>query len=592
MSMRPYLRSLVFICVLFSIFFSACRNEPKLPNNPWDKSVKVRLSGDPESLGYLYVTDRKALEIVRQLFLPLADFDPATERLTPLLAKSLPAITEITEGDNAGLVSYAFEIRPEATWADGSPVTGKDFLFTLKAIFNPHKRSIYASQFRRIKSVDIDETNPKKFTIYSEPYMMAAPSYSNFSLLPAYLYDSEGVMEQYTLADLMDKEKLLDREDLKALGEAMNSPAYLRSPEKLQGSGPYKLEDWITGQQISIVKRDNWWGDELGKTERLLKAVPERVIYKMIPDMNAAVSLMKNGELDVIGLMDWTTFLDAQKDEAFSEKVNFYTPDLYAIRAININTTKELLLDKKVRRAIAHLFDFDEINKTIWYGKSKPTVGPVYPTKPAYNQDLKRITFDIAKAKTLMEEAGWADTNGNGIMDKTVNGELTEFEIELSYAAGNDDYAKAAGIFSDAAKEAGLNINPKSYESSTYFDVLRGKKFDLAFSGFGDYPFNFDPANKWHTRGGINYASFGTAESDALIIELRKTIDVKKQDELSKQLQAMIYEEQPVIFLAIDTDRMMVTKKFGEITAYGLSPGYNVNEFNGNTVVAVSSSNN
>jgi len=508
----------------------------------------VRIGGDPESLGYLYVTDDKSLQIIRQIFLPFTDFDPETYEMKPVLAKAMPVITEITTGQYAGLVSSAYEIREEAVWADGSPVTGKDYLFTLKSVYNPIKPSIYASQFKRIKSVVVDETNPKKFTIYSEPYMAVREYYSNFAPLPAYLYDPEGVMEKYSLADLRDKEKLKDKEDLKALSDAFNSPKYLRLPNK--------------------------------------------VVFKMIPDLNAAVSLMKNGEIDIIAQMDWTTFLNQKKKEDFTNEFNFYTPDKYAYRMMNFNTTKEKLSDPKVRRAIAHLFNREEVLNTVYYGYPTAITGPIYPTKSAYNKDLKLLDFNVDKAKSLLKEAGWEDSDGNGIVDKLIDGELTDLNIELKFASSNSDYTSVATIFKSAALKGGVNINTNPMETSSFMTSIRSKDFDMTFSGNNDYPFNLDPANKWHTKGSINHASFGTAESDALIIELRKTIDVAKQDELIKELQAIIYENQPGIFICVDKDRVIAHKKFGQMAVNGLSPGFAVNEMDGNALVAVTSSNN
>jgi len=258
-------------------------------------------------------------------------------------------------------------------------------------------------------------------------------------------------MEKYSLADLRDKEKLKDKEDLKALSDAFNSPKYLRSPEMLKGSGPYDLAEWTSGQQIVLTKKASWWGEELSKKERLLKAVPNKVVFKMIPDLNAAVSLMKNGEIDIIAQMDWTTFLNQKKKEDFTNEFNFYTPDKYAYRMMNFNTTKEKLSDPKVRRAIAHLFNREEVLNTVYYGYPTAVTGPIYPTKSAYNKDLKLLDFNVDKAKTLLKEAGWEDTNGNGIVDKLIDGELTDLNIELKFASSNSDYTAVATIFKSAA---------------------------------------------------------------------------------------------------------------------------------------------
>lgn len=591
MNMNHYLRLLLCSSVLFALIFSACRNEPKLPVNDWDKTVSVRLPGDPKTMNFLEAYDAESKQVLFQIFLPVADFDPITYELTPVLIKAVPTITEITEGEDEGLVSYVYEIREEASWADGSPVTGNDYLFTIKAMYNPHKRSAYATQFDLVKKITIDPNNPKKFTIYSTPYMMGREGYSNINPLPAYLYDPKGILENYTWTDLRDKEALIENEDLKELAAAFSSTMYLRSPEILQGSGPYQLSEWTTGQQVVLTKRTNWWGESLAKDNKALSAYPEKIIYKIIPDANAAISLMTNGELDVFTKMNWTTFLNQKEKENFTANYNFYTPDLFGVRMMFFNTTKEKLADKKVRRAIAHLYPTEEITNTIFYGYPIPTHSPVNPSKAAYNKDLKLIDFNIEKAKILLKEAGWTDTNNNGIVDKEIDGERVELSIELAYAAANKDYAEVAVIFKNSAINAGIDLQTKVYESRAFGVRRNSRKYDIAFSGIGDFPFNVDPEDRWHSNGRLNHSSFGTTESDAIIKEIKSTIDINKQNELFKKLYTIIYEEQPCLFIGVAKDRIIASKKFGNIEATGLSPGFKVNQLNGNAVTITSSSN-
>jgi len=590
--MRQYLRLLLCSSVLFALIFSACRNEPQLPVNDWDKTVSVRLPGDPKSLYILEATDGSSTQILTQIFLPLADFDPVTYELTPILIKEVPTITKITEGENKGLVSYAYEIREEATWSDGSPVTGKDYLFTIKAMHNPHKRSIYASQLRPVKKIIVDENNPKKFTIYSTPYMMGREGYSNMSILPEYLYDPKGILANYSWTDLRENKALIEKEDLKELATAFSSPEYLQSPKIIQGSGPYQLAEWTTGQQLVLTKRANWWGESLAKDNKSLSAFPEKIIYKIIPDANAAMSLMTNGELDIFAKMNWTTFLNQKEKADFTAKYNFFTPELFGVRMMYINTATDKLADKKVRRAIAHLYPREEIANTVFYGYPTPVHSPSNPNLGAYNKDLKLIDFNVDKAKQLLTEAGWTDSNNNGIVDKLIDGEIVELAFELAYAAANKDYGDVVTIFKNAAIKAGVDLQTKVYESRAFIGHVKSKKYELAFLSSSGYPFNIDPESKWHSNGRGNYSGFGTAEADALIKEIKETLDVNKQNELFKKLYAIMYDEQPCLFIAVDKDRIIASKKFGKIDAMGLSPGFKVNQLNGNAVIPVTTSNN
>ncbi len=582
MNLSNYLSSILVFC----LFFTACRNAPDLPNDkPWDKTVKVRLPSDPKILHVLDASDSESTQVLHQIFLPLADFNPVTYELMPVLIKALPKITKITEGENAGLVAYEYEIREEVTWANGSPITGKDYLFTVKAMFNPHKRSFYTSQFKDIVKIQIDAANPKRFTLFSLPYMMGLRAYTNTNPLPAYLYDPKGILANYTLNDLMDNERLLDKVDLKELGEAMYSLEFIRSPEILQGSGAYQLEEWITGQQLVLKKITNWWGDKVKNGNRMLKAVPEKIIYKIIPEENAAISLMANEELDIITSVNWTTFLDQKKKIQFTDKYNFYNPDIFGIRMMYFNTLTEKLSDKKVRRAIAHLMNRQEIFNTVFYGYPVPVDQPTIPAAPAYNKELPFIDFNVVKAKQLLKEAGWEDTNNDGVVDKVINGERINLEIDVSYSTSNADNTAVVDIFKSNALEAGVKLRPQALAGKVLLTKIKSRDFDITYVSSSGYPFNLDPESKWSSRSPKNYSGFGTAESDQLIQEIKTTIDVEKQNELFKKLYAIIYEEQPCLFIGVDKDRIIVNKKFGDITAHGFTPGFLPHEFDGNARV-------
>ena len=535
MNLSNYLLSFILVVCLL---FTACRDAPDLTDKTWDKTVKVRLSSDPKILHFLDASDNGSVQILHQIFLPLADFDPITYELIPVLIKALPKITKFTEGENAGLVAYEYEIREEATWADGSPVTGKDYLFTVKAMFNPHKRSQYTSQFKDIKKIEIDGANPKRFTLFSLPYMTGLRTYTNINPLPAYLYDSKGILTNYDLNDLMDQERLLDKADLKELGEAMYSLEFIRSPEILQGSGAYQLEEWITGQKLVLKKRANWWGNKVENGNRMLKAVPEKIIYKIIPEENATISLMTNEELDVMVKVNWTAFLDQKKKPQFANKYNFYTPDFFGIRMMYFNTLTEKLEDKRVRRAIAHLMNRKEIFNTVFYGYPVPVDQPAIPAAPAYNKDLPAIDFNVAKAKKLLKEAGWEDTNKDGIVDKEINGERVDLEIDVSFSTGNADNIATVDIFKSNALEAGVKLNPQVLAGKVLLTKVKSRNFDITYVSSSGYPFNLDPESKWSSDGARNYSGFGTAESDQLIQEIKATIDVEKQNELFKKLYA------------------------------------------------------
>ena len=155
----PILLFLVFITA-----FSACKREPAVEFKRTDNTVIVGMPADADRLNPLLATTAYARTVYEQIYSYLIWQDPVSGEFLPQLAKSLPERKETADG----LVAYTFEIREEAKWDDGSPVTAGDFVFTLKAILNP---KVAAQRIRPyvsfIKKVETDGANPRQLTVYS-----------------------------------------------------------------------------------------------------------------------------------------------------------------------------------------------------------------------------------------------------------------------------------------------------------------------------------------------------------------------------------------------------------------------------------------
>ena len=579
--------SILFSSIIFLLLLSACRNEPKLPNVAQDTTVNIRIPSEPKGLNFLLNSDRHAITIMRQIALPLSDFNATTYEEEPILIKTLPVVEEITEGKDAGSMAYTFDLLEEATWDDGTPITAKDFIFTVKATFNPHYRSPYRGQFLLIKRIEVDPTSDKKFTVYSEKYVIGKESLSNFTLLPAHILDPENIYANYPLKELGDgknKEKYSEDEQLKQLAAILTSPKNMGQEGELSGSGPYKLKEWKTGESLILVKKENWWGDALSSKNPKLKAIPKKIVYKVIPDFNAAVSLMRNGEIDLISNTEVREVAKLKKDDFFKKNFNFYDPRMYTHSFIMLNTLDPKLSDKKVRRALAHLMDLKEVSDAVYMGEDNVVTTPVHPSKSYYHKGLTPIAYDVAKAKTLLQEAGWSDTNNNGTVDKVINGELIELNLEYSYSGSSKNAGDIGQLFKEAAQPAGINIAVTPMEARPVQMGWVNKSFELSPLGSSWYPFYEDFEYRWNSQSRGNYFSFGNAESDQLIETINKTTDPKKLNDLYMRFQEIVYDEQPVIFFHTGVNHIMVNNKFGDITTSQLSPGYFVNELSLKTV--------
>lgn len=580
-----------FICLMGT----CCQTEPTDPNTknlPDDMSKEntayVRLRAEPDGLNPLFAVNAYARQVNYFIFQRLLDFNPNTLEMEPVLAKSRPVVKEILENEEFKGMSYTFEILDEATWDNGQPVTGHDYVFTLKALFNP---KVAAQRIRPyyqfISDIKVDEGNPKKFTIFTdEKYILTEASLGTMFFMPEYLYDPQGIMKKYTIKQLLDTEaaaKLGEKDPkLQAFADEFSSPQFSREKGFVNASGPYALEEWETGQHIVLKKKEDWWGAKLAKSNPSLVAGPDVIHFKILKDQTTALAALKSKDVDAMNQIQPKDYLNLQKDEAFKKYFNLYNPIHPAYYFIQMNMKSSKLSDKRVRRALAHLMDVDEVVDVTLKGMGTRNVGPIQPTKSYYNRDLPLINYDFEKAKTLLTEAGWTDTNNNGTIDKEIDGELVEMELEYLTSSSSKNEQSSAQILQNNAKKAGIKIDivPKEFTLKT--DQLKKHEFELASGGWASHPIPYDPRQIWHTESyggsGSNYVGFGNEESDALIEKIRVTTDEKERASLYLKFQEMIYEEQPYIFLFYSTNPIAISKRF-EAEVYDIRPGYFPSQF-------------
>jgi peptide/nickel transport system substrate-binding protein len=572
------------ITLLVFIFLSGCSSEPKqavtTPEEVAPKIVRSRLRAEPDKLSPILTVKGHALQVADILFPMLVNFDPVTYKLEPVLTKSRAEKQIITDGPHKGGVAYTYEILEEAVWDDGKPVTGKDYLFTIKAVFNPNvKATAYQSGLSAIQEIQIDPSNPKRFTVFcNSPFR--TEFVSGFYVYPEHIYDPESLMQKFELADLKNTaqtKKLQENADIKKLADFFNAQG---SPGTIiESCGPYKLVQWETGQNIVLEKKKNWWGDKLVDKYPMLKAYPDEIIFSPIQDDMAAITAMKGGQIDVAGSINAGMFLEFKNSDA-AQAFNFHIVESLKFNYMGLNTKRPQLADKKVRRALAHLVDVDELIKTTQSGMAQPITSPFPQYKEATYVDhsLPRIPFDIEKAKALLAEAGWADSDKDGVADKVINGKKVPLTIKVMITDSEVSKNNVA-IIKDGASKAGVQIEADIVTP----EILMGERlpkrdFDafLLASGFDLDMMN--PHQFWHTASdtpsGQNRYGFGNSESDAIIDELRNTTDEVRRKALYAQIQKIIYDEQPIILLNAPKERIIIRNSFKNAKVGLRSPGY------------------
>lgn len=431
-------------------------------------------------------------------------------------------------------LTYTFYLRKDVTFSDGKPLTADDVLYTYESIQNTanltaDKRN-YLNDFESATLLD-------NYTIQfkaKRPYFLHLDVLGSLQILPRHIYGE---------------------------GDFNKHPAN-RAPV---GSGPYKFEKWETGQQIVLVKRDNYWGPR--------KPFVKELHYKFISDDNAAIQLLRRGEIDEMRLTSEQWVRQASQPEITSkyQKYTLYSPvDGYgsSYGFIGWNATRPWFGDKHVRQAMTMLLDRETIGKTIYHGLVRVVTGHSFPDAPSYDKTIAPWPFDPAAAKALLDKAGWVDSNSDGIRDK----DGVAFKYEWIFPSGSAEYEQLATVYKEELGKAGIDVTLRPLEWASFLESVDKRSFDACSMSWAS-PMESDPYQIWHssqTQQGSNYVGFVNPEADQIIEAARQEFDPEKRNAMYRRFHAILHEEQPYTFLFNSRRKEAISNRFQNVKPYAL----------------------
>lgn len=537
--------------------------------------------GEPDDMHPTNGTSASRSEINLYTQMTLVQTDFRTLGLKPLLAKSLPELS----ADN---LSYTYELKDNVKWDDGKPMTAEDVIFTFKANKCPLTNNPANKPYlENLKDIIVDKQDPNKITLQMKrQYIQNITFLADYPIMQRSFFDPKNILAKYTFAQFDDPSFKADtRADLSAWGTEFNDPKYSRDPKFMPGLGPYKFSQWEPGQTITLTQKDNYWAK--GSDDPYFTAFPEKIIFKINKDANSQLLEFKSQAMDASTYLSTKTLMELQKDDNFNKNYNSRFTDTYNYQYVAMNTKPDGITQKKffddvrVRKAMAYLVPVEDINKVVNKGRNKRMVGPVSPLKPEYNTELKLIPFDLEKAKQLLDEAGWKDTDGDNIRDKVVDGQKIQLSFGLNFMTTQIEWKDMAQMISEAMYKAGVKANLTPLDFAVLYDNAKNHKFDMMIAAWAGNAAPEDFTQIWHSSSwaskGSNYAGFGNTESDALIDSIKFAVDDSKRIELVKKLQALIYEDQPYVFLCSNLRRNVAHKRFGNCEMYFERPGIQLN---------------
>ena len=562
-----------YLLLILSIV--GCREEPAKVNNDFD--VVVRINRDIGRLNPILSNSSRAREVYQYVFLNLANYDPKTLKLSPVLAEELPTKTNLEDGS----VKYKFRILEDAVWANGAPITSNDFLFTLKMVFHPGMiSSNWKSGLSIIDEVILDPQDAKtiEFVVKKET-LNTLEMLCSFEVYPEHVYDPSGVLSQITFTELKDTEKGSNLEQdstFAAFANEFGSAKY--GMDVVEGAGPYLLDGWETDQYIRLKRKENWWGNKYPERTNLL-ANPSNIIFQIIADETTALTQLKGGGIDVMKITNGPIFKELESES--KDELSFFKPKIRQYFFIAINNDDEILRHKEVRQAIALCIDVDKMIEVLESGDAVPIAGTIDPFVEGYTSKLNPITQNVQKANSLLENGGWADSDRDGILDKDMNGKQIDLELDiLASSKKGEDFGLLVKEF---AKNIGMEINIVRKDRSLIMnDHIYKGNYQLYPSASSWDLSPYDPYGRWHSDNikvrGQNFIRYSNEVADQVIEKIGSETDSEILMDLYAQLDEILYNDQAVIFLYSPVDRIVTSKKVTPMIA-NKRPGYFVNAF-------------
>ena len=457
-----------------------------------------RLFSDPPTLDPHLTTDATSATIIIEVFGGLVTISPDLQ--------VVPDIAERWDVSPDGLV-YTFQLRQNAVFHSGKPITAHDFKWSFERAADAITESLVVDQYlgdivglqeklrgeaREVEGVQVIDDHTLQITI-SEP-----KSYFIYKLT----YPTSFV---------------LDRENVES------GRRWTREPN---GSGPFKLAEYVPGETLVLEKNPNYHlgPAHLERVELILSGGTSMLMYE-----NDEIDITGVGIADLDRLLDPTNALNADLVRALPSFSTSY---------IGLNTNVPPFDDVKVRQALNYAVNRQEIASLVLADLVTPAKGILPPGFPAFNDQLPGYTFNPEKAQQLLSESKYADNITDYPMILTVPGGFGA-SVDLDLESITHSWQEILGV----------QIEFQQTEFATYLQDLHKRRFDMFQIGWiADYP---DPENfldiLFHSESSNNHTNYSNSDVDALLEQARTETDLALRYDLYQQAEEIIVDEAPWI---------------------------------------------
>ncbi len=518
-------------CISMIILISGCGKRSPDADIPRGGTVVIALPADADALNPILWSGSSTGTVLQFLFPDLLemDLDSSSGKIVfkPALAKSWE-----WNGDGTSLT---YHLRTDAAWEDGVPVTAHDIKYSYVLYAHPDIPGVRKNYLQYFLRNDKDEPDIDQSVL--------VPDDSTITFRFSRAYEKSQQMA-HTQLNFVPKHIAGKIEPSKWVSSEFNS-------RPVTGKH-YRLHQWNRKQDITLVKNEKWAIPH--------EAYPDRIVFRIIPDMNTRLIELQSGSVDIVeGLSpDDARRIMKSGGPVRIEKQSFrrfdyigwnnIDKDVYQKTKGKVIRPHPLFGDRKVRRALTMAINRNSLIGG-WLGEfGQESTGPVSPAFAwAYHDSLKPLPFDPEMAKELLREAGWDDHDRDGILDR--NGR--KFELTLVSNTGNPRREFAMQKIQDDLKQVGISCRLQLLESNVFSAGLKKKTYD-AFIGGISASVTLDLTAQFGSDfriSSFNYYGYQNQKVDSLIRVMNEYRDITEAGPVVRRIQELIYEDQPVTFL-------------------------------------------
>jgi peptide/nickel transport system substrate-binding protein len=489
--MKKYASILLVFLLSFSLLLTGCgggsqdadtktpAEDPAAPAEP-KTDVVIALQGEPSSLDVQYPDDGNMHFVTWNIFEPLYKLNGTTLEPDPCLATGYTIVDDLT---------WDFTLREGVKFHDGSDFTVEDAVFSVNRIIDPDFNSQKLSVFSTIERAEVkDDKTLRIITKTPDPILL----------------------KRMTMLDMLSKSftesKTFDELTLVAMG-----------------TGPFKLDSWNRGLDITIVANENYWGE---------KPELQKATFRFIEEPITRLSALKTGEIDLAVNM-YPEYAD-ELPKIFTEIGN----ETYWIR---FNQYSGWMKDKNMRLAANYAVDRQGLADALFLGYASPCQGQMgRPGYVGFSEKVADYGYNPEKAKELLAAAGY-------------NGEVVELLSERGRWLKDGEVTEAVAA---QLTEAGFNVNTKFVSWNEWLDTLfdKAKIHDMQYSSTSNEFFDMDRTLSTIVHSVGTQSAVKNADIDKMIDDARVEMDPAKRQELYDELAQTLHDDPFGIYLLFLND--------------------------------------